>query len=184
VDKREQILVAAMQLLTDNGVQATPMSAIAKAAGTGMGTIYNYFATKEELINAIYLYIKADEIKKLMQPFADESVKRQFDHFYEALTVYFIENPLHFRFMDQFHISPIITRQTKDEGMKALAGFVGLIKRGQEQGILKQIGFDELLHFFNGGMMGFVRWVNAEGITVTRTMLDNQLRIAWDALKQ
>jgi hypothetical protein len=26
--------------------------------------------------------------------------------------------------------------------------------------------------------------VNAEGITVTRTMLDNQLRIAWDALKQ
>jgi len=34
------------------------MSAIAKAANTGMGTIYNYFTTKEELINSIYLYIK------------------------------------------------------------------------------------------------------------------------------
>jgi AcrR family transcriptional regulator len=41
--------MAAMKLLVDRGIQATPMSAIAKAAGTGMGTIYNYFATKEDL---------------------------------------------------------------------------------------------------------------------------------------
>jgi AcrR family transcriptional regulator len=46
VDKKEQIIKAAMKLLTERGVQATPMSAIAKAANTGMGTIYNYFATK------------------------------------------------------------------------------------------------------------------------------------------
>lgn len=173
-----------MQLLSDNGVQATPMSAIAKAANTGMGTIYNYFATKEELINAIYLYIKHDEIQTLMLPFTDVSIKRQFDHYYGALVMYFINHPLHFRFMDQFHISPIITAATKEEGLKAIEGFVNLLKKGQEQGILKTIDFNELMHFLNGGLMGFVRWVNGENIPVTRTMLDNQLRIAWDAVKQ
>ena len=47
-----------MTLLIENGVQGTPMSAIAKEANTGMGTIYNYFPTKEDLINSTYIYIK------------------------------------------------------------------------------------------------------------------------------
>ena len=184
MEKRERIIQSAMKLLIDNGVQATPMSAIAKAADTGMGTIYNYFATKEELINAIYLYIKQDEVNFLNAPFTDESVKRRFDHFYGAFILYFIKHPLHFRFMDQFHNSPILTSDTKEEGMKTIETFLSFISKGQEQGILKQIGFDELMSFLNGGLMGFVRWVLMGHISVDKTLLDNQLRIAWDAVKQ
>ena len=53
--KKENILSAALSLLTQKGVHNTPMSAIAKSAGTGMGTIYNYFPNKELLINEISL---------------------------------------------------------------------------------------------------------------------------------
>lgn len=184
MEKREKIIQAAMLLLTDNGVQATPMSAIASAASTGMGTIYNYFATKEELINAIYLYIKEEEARTLMAPFANESVKRGFDHFYETLILYFIRHPLHFRFMDQFHNSPILTDATKEEGLKVMGAFMMLMAKGQEQGILKQIHFDELFHFLHGGIMGFVRWVLTDNIPVNKTLVDSQLRIAWDAVKE
>ena len=172
-----------MLLLTDNGVQATPMSAIAKAADTGMGTIYNYFATKEELINAIYLYIKQQEMDALRQPSGEESIKRQFDHFYRTLIHYFLEHPLHFRFMDQFHNSPILTVETKKEGLKTLDVFSTLIAKGQQQGIIKTIGFDELLYFINGGLMGFIRWILSGAQEMNKDLLDNQLRIAWDAIK-
>ncbi len=177
-------MLAAMQLLTDNGVQGTPMSAIAKAANTGMGTIYNYFATKEDLINAIYLYIKQNEMKTVLLSLDNESVKRQFDHYYAALTRYFILHPLHFRFMDQFHNSPILTLETKEEGLKTIDVFSKLIAEGQRQGIIKAIGFDELLYFLNGGLMGFVRWILTANKELTQTLLNNQLRIAWDAIKQ
>jgi TetR/AcrR family transcriptional regulator, repressor of fatR-cypB operon len=184
VEKKEKIIKAAMQLLTDNGVQATPMSAIANAAGTGMGTIYNYFATKEELINAIYLYIKQDETDKLKTPSTNAPIKHGFDHFYETLIRYFIAHPLHFRFMDQFSSSPILTQATKEEGMKVMETMVTLMAKGQEQGILKQIPLNELFHFLNGGLMGFVRWVVTDKIPVTKTLLDHQLRMAWDTVKQ
>jgi TetR/AcrR family transcriptional regulator, repressor of fatR-cypB operon len=65
VDKKLQIIHAAMKLLIANGVQATPMSAIAREANTGMGTIYNYYATKEELINAIYIFILWCSLKRM-----------------------------------------------------------------------------------------------------------------------
>jgi TetR/AcrR family transcriptional regulator, repressor of fatR-cypB operon len=184
VEKREKIIESAMKLLIDNGVQGTPMSAIAKAADTGMGTIYNYFATKEDLINAIYLYIKENETLTLAMSFADESIKRRFDHYYQAFILYFVGHPLHFAFMDQFHSSPILTPATKEEGMKTMAPFIGLIAKGQREGIIKQIDFNELLFFVNGGIMGFVRWVLREQVTVHKGLLDNQLRIAWDAIKQ
>lgn len=184
LEKREKIIQSAMKLFIDNGVQGTPMSAIAKAADTGMGTIYNYFATKEELINAIYLYIKEDETHNLQSPFADESIKRGFDHYFLAFILYFVKHPLHFGFMDQFHNSPILTPETKEEGMKTMAPFITLIAKGQEQGILKEIAINELLHFLNGGLLGFVRWVLGENIPLNKGLLDNQLRIAWDVIKQ
>lgn len=173
-----------MELLIEHGVQATPMSAIAKRAGTGMGTIYNYFTTKEELINAIYLYIKEDEVRVLLKPFTDESIKRQFDHFYGTLVQYLISNPLHFGFMDQFHNSPLLTPDTREAGMRAIAPVFDLMAKGQEQGIIKNIQAEELLEFLNGGLMGFVRWVLRNDKKLDKKMLDNQLRIAWDAVKQ
>jgi AcrR family transcriptional regulator len=183
MEKSDRIIQSAMKLFIEYGVQATPMSAIAKAADTGMGTIYNYFATKEELINAIYLYIKNNETNSLKLPFADESIKRRFDHFFEALLRYFINNPLHFKFMDQFHNSPILTHDTKEKGMKAMESIITLISKGQEQGILKQIGLDELLYFLEGGLMGFVRWILTNKIPLSKDLIDHQLSIAWDAVK-
>ena len=184
VEKKEKIIHAAMKLLTDNGVQATPMSAIAKAAETGMGTIYNYFPTKEDLINAIYLYIKEEEVKHVLTPFEDESVRKQFDHYYGGITTYLITHPDHFQFMDQFHNSPILTDITRDEGLKAFQPVLALIVKGQQQGIIKTISVDELMQFLNGGLMGFVRWMLGARKKLTPELLSNQLRIAWDAVKQ
>lgn len=116
MDKKIQIIQAAMKLLAENGVQATPLSAIAKAANTGMGTIYNYFPTKEALINAIYLHIKGSEFN-LLATAEDESkaLKVRLFHFYSAFVEFYLKYPNSFAFMDQFHSSPIITEVTKEE---------------------------------------------------------------------
>lgn len=184
MDKREQIIQAALKLLIQNGVQGTPMSAIAKEANTGMGTIYNYFPTKEDLINAIYIYIKQDELKSVVGPYIQEPIKKQFEHFYKAMITYMIANPTHFWFMEQFNSSPIIKEETRAEGIKVFAGHTAVITQGQAQGIIKPIELEELLQFLHGGIKGFIRWILLSGRPLTAELLDNQLRISWDAIKE
>ncbi len=57
--KREQskkiLLDAAFALFAKNGYEKTSIAQIAKAAGVSKGLVYNYFSSKEELLNAIFL---------------------------------------------------------------------------------------------------------------------------------
>lgn len=185
MDKKEQIIVAAMKLLVEKGVQATPMSAIAKAAGTGMGTIYNYFATKEELINAIYLYIKKTEVAlvtKSIDPKA--SLKVRVLSFYTAFINFNLKYPESFAFMDQMQNSPVIQCSTKDEGKAAFMPVIELIEQGQRDGIIKPIEMEVILYFLGGTLTTYVRWILNSGKQKSSVHLEQHLRMVWDAIKE
>ena len=53
MNKRANILKSALKLFVEQGEQTTSMKWIAKEANCGIGTMYNYFSSKEELINVI-----------------------------------------------------------------------------------------------------------------------------------
>src|SRR3954464_4238399 len=66
-DKRQAIRAAAIRLIARSGLHNTPMSAIAREAGVAAGTIYVYFESKEELINALYLETVRDQLQAIPQ---------------------------------------------------------------------------------------------------------------------
>lgn len=51
--KRKLIMGAALELLAEEGYHATSIGSIAARAGVSKGLMYNYFASKEELVRAI-----------------------------------------------------------------------------------------------------------------------------------
>lgn len=182
MSKREQILTAAMKLFIERGIQATPMSAIAKAANTGMGTIYNYFSTKEELINGIYLFIKKSEIEEIeMSVNSNDSLKSRFLGYYTSFIRFYLNYPESFAFMDQMQNSPIILPETKAEGRAAFLPVFELIKVGKAAGILKQIDEESILYFLAGTISAYVRKsLNAP----KHSNLEQQLLMVWDAIKE
>jgi TetR/AcrR family transcriptional regulator, repressor of fatR-cypB operon len=185
VDKKEQIIVAAMKLLVEKGIQATPMSAIAKAAGTGMGTIYNYFATKEELINAIYLHVKGSEIELILNSIdPNTSLKAKFLSYYTAFVNFYLKYPESFDFIDQMHNSPVIQPLTKEQGKAAFLPVIQLIQQGQDEGIIKKMELEALLHFLAGTITSYVRWMLSTNLKDQITNLDQQVRMVWDAIKE
>lgn len=184
VSKKEKILIAAMKLLVENGIQATPMSAIAKAAGTGMGTIYNYFPTKEDLINAIYLHIKTFEIAQTLKSLdQSSSLKAQFLAFYMAFINFYLKHPESFAFMAQMQNAPIITEATKAQGKTAFTPVFELIKQGQREGIIKDIEMESILYFLAGTINTFVRWILEMPAKSRKQKMEDQLRLVWDAVK-
>ena len=52
---REQLLAEAKKQILENGYAATTVRSVAGACGVGVGTVYNYFESKEMLI-ATFLY--------------------------------------------------------------------------------------------------------------------------------
>jgi len=57
MDKRDKILEVMLRLIKEQGIQATPMAQVAKEAGVAAGTIYHHFASKEQLVNELYLKV-------------------------------------------------------------------------------------------------------------------------------
>jgi AcrR family transcriptional regulator len=53
-ENRRTIIDAAVELIGEKGFKATTMRQIARSAGMGEATIYNYFPTKESILYAFY----------------------------------------------------------------------------------------------------------------------------------
>jgi TetR/AcrR family transcriptional regulator, repressor of fatR-cypB operon len=65
-DKRATIFQAALELIAERGFHGAPMSLVAQRAGVSAGIIYHYFASKEELIHALYRHVEADFSRALL----------------------------------------------------------------------------------------------------------------------
>lgn len=183
VNKKENILSSALELLTEKGVHNTPMSAIAKAAGTGMGTIYNYFPNKASLINEVYVSIKAQETAVFTNFDKEKPIRTQFEFYFESAISFFINNPIYFKFIEQLQASPVITNESRTFGKKSIAPVIELIDNGQQQRIIKNIPPDELLTFVVGSIISYLRWYFNQSET-KKTSLKNQMNLVWDAIKE
>ena len=181
--KRDIILNAALELLVEKGVHNTPMSEIAKAAGTGMGTIYNYFPNKEKLINEIYANIKEQEEVLFLEINTDEPVKTQFENYLTAIIEFFIHYPSYFNFLQQLEASPIITKENKVKGRKSVEIVALLLKKGQQDRIIKKINIDEILVFIGGAISSYLkRHLNLS--EKKQSSLVSHMRMVWDGIKE
>lgn len=82
--KKEQIIQSAIEIFCDNGFNATTISAVAKHAGIGKGTIYEYFKSKDELfancISKMFEHFNEGFTKILHQ---DISFKEKLEEYYK-----------------------------------------------------------------------------------------------------
>lgn len=183
VTKRDAILSAALELLVEKGVHNTPMSEIAKAAGTGMGTIYNYFPNKEVLINEIYADIKEKEESLFLEVRTDQPIKTQFENYLTVIIRFFINHPSYFNFLQQLEASPIITEENKLKGRKSVDMVAVLLKNGQQDRIVKSIDINEILVFIGGGISSYLkRHINTS--KKKKSSLKNHVRMVWEGIKE
>ena len=181
VNKKESIISSALQLLTEKGVHNTPMSAIAKASGTGMGTIYNYFPNKDALINDIYTKIKNEEKEVFLNFESGNPIKTQFENYFTSVIAFFVQNPSYFQFMEQLQASPIITAESKEVGKIAIAQVVELLEKGKQDRIIKDIEVEELLMFIGGAILSYLRYYFNQS---QNTSPNHQMKMVWDAIKE
>ncbi len=65
-EKRRNIALSCRELLLEHGINSLTISQIAKTAGVGKGTIYEYFENKEDIVFEIITTFIADHEKELL----------------------------------------------------------------------------------------------------------------------
>lgn len=65
MDRKEEIILAALELASQNGLSSVSMSGIAEKLGIKKPSLYNHFKSKEEIISAMYQYLRDRSKAKL-----------------------------------------------------------------------------------------------------------------------
>lgn len=155
--KKEIIQETMLKLIAEQGVQATPMSQIAKESGVATGTIYHHFSSKEEIIREIYLNKKKDFRDMIEMELQDKDpLEKQFARLWIAIYYYYLNNPLLFRFTQQVASTPIISEETKKAGQNYYAGIFEFFQKGIEAGRFVKMDVHLITELIHGNICSLV----------------------------
>jgi AcrR family transcriptional regulator len=137
-DKRNAILDAATSVFAERGLTAAPTSEISKQAGVAEGTLFTYFKTKEDLINALYREIKLEVADAMMSGFPrKKSVRARLQHVWDSYVNWGVKNPNQRKVLAQLQVSGMLWKESIDAGSAPFIEMQNMIRGAIEQHILR-----------------------------------------------
>lgn len=136
-DKRNAILAAATEVVAEQGLGA-PTARIARLAGVAEGTLFTYFDTKDDLLNALYLDIKAELREVMMTTYPKHaSVRDRVQHVWNQFVDWGVAQPQKRRALAQLSVSERLTECTRATGMESFAEINAMIRASVASGALR-----------------------------------------------
>lgn len=179
-DKRQTILRAATQLFAEEGINA-PTARIAKIAGVAEGSIFTYFATKDELLNQLYLELKTQLRASVVAPPDGASLQEKVWQAWRAYVDWGLEYPDGHRVLAKLAMSPRITEATRVETQRAFCNIVDLLAEAMSQG-----GIRHQSPHFVGALMAAMADTTMDFIkadpTVASSMTRDGFTAFWNAI--
>lgn len=187
-DKRDDIVRAALELIAENGFHGAPMAMIAERAGVGAGTIYRYFENKDVMIAELFRELEERSYPIIKEGYTlDKTLRERFLHLNTALIHYFIENPLDFRFIEQFFNSPYGVAHRRDQLLGTKEGcdvFKELFEEGISRQVMKDLPIVILFDLAFGPILGVARDHILGFIVLDDALIAGTVEACWDAIKR
>ena len=180
--KREDILVATGKLITEHGLQGTPISMIAKEANVGAGTIYRYFEDKEVLVKALHVELLEDMAKAALDNYSEEvPVKKRFLLLWRNLINYCVRNPQRALLHEQLANSPYVQEASEDAIMAEFYLVISkLYSEAKEHGLIRESVDMQLASLFNYG--GIITLAKKQKVKSDQD-IEELLTMMWNSIK-
>jgi TetR/AcrR family transcriptional regulator, repressor of fatR-cypB operon len=180
--KAREILAAVIGTVGNHGIAGLSMEAVARRAGVATGTLYVYHASKEALLDAAYLAVKAEIAAAV---FREEAlpVRPAFLQMAGAYLEYLVEHRAEVAFMEQVKHSTFLSDETRRTAEQSAKVLYDLLERGKRELLLKPLDPALMIAYLQGTLRelsGLVGGVPAR----RRAGLRDQIAImCWDGLK-
>ena len=184
MNKRQQVLDTTLELISELGFQATPISLITKKSNVAAGTIYHYFKNKEDLIDTLYF-----DIKKEMGIAIEEGIhstatlKDKFFMIWKNLFNYYMKNPKKFEYLENYANSPFIHKEIKQITRRYYQNVINFFESGIQLGMFRNLPIDLLINLIFSNVSSFVRMIIMEEIEFSEALLGQVIQSSWDSVK-
>jgi AcrR family transcriptional regulator len=184
IDTRSAILQATLELIAEKGFHGSPTSLIADRAGISVGTIYCHFKTKDELIHALQQELENKRSTFILKGYSEDlPFRERYFHLCRNTYLYLMENPLEFRFMEQYSYSPYGVFNLRQRLDSYVEPFHALFKLGIEQQIIKKLPLMLLFDLTFGPMINAIMDHNLRLLTLDDNLIEEAIGATWDAVK-
>ncbi|WP_428532718.1 TetR/AcrR family transcriptional regulator [Rhodopila sp.] len=137
-DKRAAITSAAVRVIALQGLSAATAT-IAKQAGVSNGSLFTYFETKSDLINQLYMELKAEMATAALNDLpAEGGTREQMLHMWSNWLRWATACPEKRRALAHLDVSDEITPASRQAASQAMSGVARLLQRSREQGPMRE----------------------------------------------
>jgi AcrR family transcriptional regulator len=175
--KRAAILDAATGAIASLGLAASTAN-IAKDAGVADGTLFIYFPTKDDLLNQLYLHLKADlRVAVTVGYPSGGSVRDQFRHFWNRYIEWGVSFPEKHHAICQLSVSAKLTQATRRSAWVIFSDVEEMVAEGFRSGVLRKQPAE-----FLGRIMDTIVSIVLETAVKEPSKLKEYKLLGWNAL--
>jgi len=191
-NKRDDVIQATLEIIAENGFHNAPTSLIAKRANVGMGTIYRYFKSKDELIHAIYSE-RLNIVREytLVDYDTASPLKERYLKLCRNIFDYMINNPLDYGFFEQYRNSPYGLKEQSDNMLGFKHGetpdsypLLQLLSEGQKLKVIKEMKLPLLVTLTMSPVFTLAgHWIS-ETLKIEDEEINQFFSASWDAVSR
>ena len=136
-------MAAATRVIAAQGLGA-PTAVIAKEAGVSNGSLFTYFGTKADLLNQLYLELKAEMAAAATSGLpGDGEVREQLRHMWSGWLRWAAAHPEKRRALAQLDVCDEVTAATHQAASQAMTGVARIVERSRAGGPMRDapLGF-------------------------------------------
>jgi len=180
--KAREILAAAIGTVGDHGIAGLSMEAVARRAGVATGTLYVYHASKEALLDAAYLAVKAEVAATV---FREEAlpVRPAFLKMAGSYLEYLVEHRAEVAFMEQVKHSTFLSNETRRTAERSAKVLYDLLERGKRELLLKPIDSTLMIAYLQGTLRELAGALGSVPASKRAGLRDQIAIMCWDGLK-
>ena len=176
-DRRSAIMASAIRVIAAQGLGA-PTATIAQEAGVSNGSLFTYFETKADLLNQLYIELKAEMGTVALDGLPTESdIRAQTLHMWSHWLRWATSCPEKRRTLAQLDVSDAITVESHRAARHALTGIRTLLDRSRAQGPMRDASLE-----FVVALMSALADATIDVMIHDPANADTHCRAAFDAL--
>ena len=178
--KREAILDAMLNVVVEQGFHDAPMSLISERSGASAGLIYHHFASKEEIISALFQRIMTVKVASFFEGLSVEmEPKAEFIQGCENLYSFYRKHQKEMRFLELYDNAGFVCGPDHGSSDHQTVAFTRRFSRPSKGGVLKDWPVEVLEEM----TVGLIARLAKQPRTLSAMTLRNIAESIWEAVR-
>ncbi|GAB3922612.1 TetR/AcrR family transcriptional regulator [Mucilaginibacter myungsuensis] len=170
-------------MFVEYGFHGTATAKVAQEAGVANGTLFHHYKTKDELVLAIYVWIK-DELEASLAAITHDSdfITPKFKTIFTATLHWALQNRGKFYYLRQFELSPHYANVPTGDNQTILDR---LIAEGIRRKILRTHPAELILTLYNNHVFGLYQYITQADLEPNKqtAIISEGYEMIWGMLK-